>query len=320
MKAIVRETYGPPDVLHLEEVPLPSVGDGDVLVRVQAASANAADWHLLRGTPLPFRLVAGQRKPKARIIGNDVAGIVERVGRNVTQFRPGDEVFGELSRCGFGAYAEFVAAPEKALASKPANLSFEEAAAIPTAGCTALQGLRHGRIERGQRVLIHGASGGVGTFAVQIAKAFATEVTAVCSTRNVDAVRSLGADHVVDYTRDDFAALGRRYDLILAANGDRSIWDYRRALAADGAYVMTGGSNRQLTHALLLGPLLSIGRRKLRNMIVKPSQSDLLFLKELCEAEKVRPAIDRRFALSEVPAAVRYVEEGRARGKVVITI
>jgi NADPH:quinone reductase-like Zn-dependent oxidoreductase len=320
VKAIVRETYGPPDVLHLEEVPLPTVGDGDVLVRVQAASANAGDWHLLRGTPLPFRLVAGLRKPKFKIIGNDIAGCVEAVGRNVTKFRPGDEVFGELSRCGFGAYAEFAAAPEKALALKPANLSFEEAAAIPTAGCTALQGLRQGRIERGQRVLINGASGGVGTFAVQIAKTFGTEVTAVCSTRNVDAVRSIGADHVLDYTKDDFAAIGRRYDVILAANGDRSIWDYKRALTADGAYTMTGGSNRQLVDALLFGPLLSVGRQKLGNLLMKPNQADLLFLKELCEAGKVRPIIDRRFPLSEVPAAVRYVEDGRARGKVVITI
>jgi len=320
MKAIVRETYGPPDVLHLEEVPLPTVGDGDVLVRVQAASANAGDWHLLRGTPLPFRLIAGVRKPKFTIIGNDIAGSVEAVGRNVTKFRPGDEVFGELSRCGFGAYAEFAAAPEKALALKPANLSFEEAASIPTAGCTALQGLRQGRIARGQRVLINGASGGVGTFAVQIAKSFGTEVTAVCSTRNVDAVRSIGADHVLDYTKDDFAAIGQRYDLILAANGDRSIWDYKRALTADGAYAMTGGSNRQLVDALLFGPLLSVGRQRFGNVLVKPNQADLLFLKELCEAGKVRPMIDRRFSLSEVPAAVRYVEDGRARGKVVITI
>jgi NADPH:quinone reductase-like Zn-dependent oxidoreductase len=320
VKAIVRETYGPPEVLHLEEIPLPAVGDGDVLVRVRAASANAGDWHLLRGTPLPFRLVAGLRTPKFKIIGNDVAGCVEAVGRNVTRFRPGDEVFGELSRCGFGAYADFAAAPERALALKPANLSFEEAAALPTAGCTALQGLRQGRIERGQRVLIHGASGGVGTFAVQIAKTFETEVTAVCSTRNVDAVRSIGADHVLDYTKDDFAAIGRRYDLILAANGDRSIWDYRRALTAHGSYVMTGGSNRQLTDALLLGPVLSMGRQKLGNLLAKPNQADLLFLKELCEAGKVRPMIDRRFSLIEVPAAVRYVEDGRARGKVVITI
>src|SRR5919109_2508521 len=208
MKAIIRETYGPPDVLDLEEVPLPTLRDGDVLVRVHAASANAGDWHLLRGTPLAFRLVSGLRTPKFKIIGTDVAGQVEAVGRNVTQFRPGDEVFGELSRCGFGAYAEFAAAPEKALALKPTNLSFEEAATIPTAGCTALQGLRKGRIKPEQRVLINGASGGVGTFAVQIAKSFGTEVTAVCSTRNVNVVRSIGADHVLDYMKDDFRTGG----------------------------------------------------------------------------------------------------------------
>jgi NADPH:quinone reductase-like Zn-dependent oxidoreductase len=320
MKAIVRETYGPPDVLHLKDVRVPTVGDGDVLVRVHAASANAGDWHLLRGTPFPFRLVAGLRTPRFKIIGTDVAGHVEAVGRHVTQFRPGDEVFGELSRCGFGAYAEFVAAPEKALALKPANVSFEEAATLPTAGCTALQGLRKGQIERAQRVLINGASGGVGMFAVQIAKAFGTEVTAVCSTRNVDVVRSIGADHVIDYTKDDFATHGQRYDLILAANGDRSIWDYRRALTADGRYAMTGGSNRQLTDALLLGPLLSMRRQQFGNVLVKPSQADLLVLKKLCEAGKVRPVIDRRFPLSEVPAAVRYLEDGHARGKVVISI
>jgi NADPH:quinone reductase-like Zn-dependent oxidoreductase len=320
MRAIVRETYGPPDVLDLEEVPLPTLRDGDVLVRVHAASANAGDWHLLRGTPLPFRLVAGLRRPKFKIIGTDVAGHVEAVGRNVTQFRPGDEVFGELSRCGFGAYAEFAAAPEKALAVKPANLSFEEAATIPTAGCTALQGLRKGRIQRGQRVLINGASGGVGTFAVQIAKTFGTEVTAVCSTRNVDMMRSIGADHVLDYSKGDFAALGQRYDLILAANGNRSIWDYKRALGAHGSYVMSGGSNRQLAETLLFGPLLSMGRQKFGNLLVKPNQADLMVLKELCETGKLRPVIDRRFQLSEVPLAVRYVEDGHARGKVAITV
>lgn len=215
MKAVVRERYGPPDVLHLEDVPVPTLGDGDVLVRVHAASANAGDWHLLRGTPLPFRLVAGLRTPRFAIIGTDIAGHVEAVGRSVTRFRPGDDVFGELSRCGFGAYAEFAAAPETALAPKPANLSFEEAAALPTAGCTALQGLRAGRIDRARRVLINGASGGVGTFAVQMARAFGADVTAVCSTTNVDLVRSLGANHVIDYTKDDFAADGLRYDLIL---------------------------------------------------------------------------------------------------------
>ena len=320
MKAIVRETYGSPDVLHLADVPVPTLGDDDVLMRVRAVSANAGDWHLLRGTPFPFRLVAGLRVPKFKIIGTDVAGHVEAVGQNVTQFRPGDEVFGELSRCGFGAYAEFAAVPGKALALKPANLSFEEAATLPTAGCTALQGLRKGRIQRAQRVLINGASGGVGTFAVQIAKSFGTEVTAVCSTRNLDMVRSIGADHVIDYTKDDFATQGQRYDLILATNGDRSIWDYRRALTADGCYAMTGGSNRQLTEALLFGPLLSIGRQQFGNVLVRPNQGDLLVLKELCESGKVRPVIDRRFPLSEVPAAVRYVEDGHARGKVVVTM
>jgi len=320
MKAIVRETYGPPDVLHLADMPTPALRDGNVLVRVRAASANAGDWHLLRGTPLPFRLVAGLRTPKFKIIGTDIAGTVEAVGRNVTQFRPGDEVFGELSRCGFGAYAEFVAAPEKALALKPVNVSFEEAATLPTAGCTALQGLRKGRIERAQRVLINGASGGVGMFAVQIAKSFGTEVTAVCSTRNVDVARQIGADHVIDYTKDDFATHGQRYDVILAANGDRSIWDYRRALTADGCYAMTGGSNRQLTDALLLGPLLSLGRQRFGNVLMKPDQADLLVLKELCEAGKILPVIDRRVPLSDVPSAVQYVEDGHARGKVVVTV
>lgn len=319
MKAIVRETYGPPEVMHLEDVPRPVVGDDDVLVRVRAAAANAGDWHLLRGTPLPFRLVSGLRTPKHRILGTDIAGCVEAVGRNVTRFTPGDEVFGELSRCGFGGYAEFAVAPEAALALKPARLSFAEAAAIPTAGCTALQGLRRGRITRGQRVLIHGASGGVGTFAVQIAKAFGTEVTAVGSTRSMEAMRASGADHVLDYAKDDFAASGRRFDVIVAVNGDRSIWSYRRALTANGSYVMTGGSGRQLTQALLLGPALSIGRQRFSHLLMTPSPLDLMFLSDLCENAKVRPVIDRQFPLNEVPAAVRYVEAGHARGKVVIT-
>jgi len=320
MKAVVRDTYGPPDVLHLDEVALPAIGDSDVLVRVRAASANAGDWHLLRGTPLLFRLVAGLRTPRFRIIGSDIAGHVEAVGRKVTRFRPGDEVFGELSRSGFGAYAEFAAAPEQSLASKPSNLTFDEAATLPTAGCTALQGLRKGRIQRGQRVLICGASGGVGTFAVQIAKSFEAEVTAVCSPRSADVMRSIGADHVVDYTKDDFATLGQRYDLILAANGDRSIWDYRRVLAADGCYVMTGGSNRQLTDALVFGPLLSMGRQRFGSVLAKPNLDDLLLLKQLCETGKLRPVIGRRFPLSDVSSAVRYIEQGHARGKVVVTV
>jgi NADPH:quinone reductase-like Zn-dependent oxidoreductase len=320
VKAIVRETYGPPDALRLGDVPIPTTNDDGVLVRVHAASANAGDWHLLRGTPLPFRLVAGLIKPKYKIIGNDIAGTVEAVGRNVTQFKPGDEVFGEVSRCGFGAYAEYVVAGQTALALKPASLSFEEAAAVPTAGCTAFQGLRKGNIQSAQTVLIHGASGGVGTFAVQIAKAWGAEVTGVCSTRNVEMIRSIGADHVLDYTRADIASSGRKFDLILAVNGDRSIWDYRRALTPTGRYVMSGGSNRQLCEALFLGALLSIGGQKLGNLLAKPSASDLLVLKDLVETGKVRPVIERCYQLSEVPEAIRYLETGHASGKLVVTI
>jgi NADPH:quinone reductase-like Zn-dependent oxidoreductase len=320
MKAIVRHTYGSPDVLRLEEVPKPTAAENDVLVRVHAASANAGDWHLLRGTPFPFRLVAGLLKPKHTIIGTDIAGRVEAVGRRVTQFKPGDGVFGELSRSGFGGYAEYVVAPETGLALKPSNASFEEAAAAPTSGLTALQGLRKGKIQAGQKVLIHGAAGGVGTFAVQVAKSFGAEVTAVCGPGSVDVVRSIGADHVLDYTRDDFAQAGQRYDVILAVNGDRSIWDYRRALSRNGAYVMSGGSNRQLLHALLYGPLLSLGNQKFGNLLTRPSQADLLFLKDLIETGKIKPVIDRRYALGDVPEAIRYIEEGHARGKIVVTV
>jgi NADPH:quinone reductase-like Zn-dependent oxidoreductase len=320
MKANVRETYGPPDVLRLDDVPTPTVGDDNVLVRVHAASANAGDWHLLRGTPLPFRLVAGLIKPKYRIIGNDIAGTVEAVGRNITQFKRGDEVFGDVSRCGFGAYAEYVAAREGALALKPANLSFEEAAAVPTAGCTALQGLRKGKIQSAKKVMIHGAAGGVGTFALQIAKALGAEVTGVCSTRNAEMIRAIGADHVLDYTQADFANSDQKFDLILAVNGDRSIWDYRRTLAPTGRYVMIGGSNRQLSEALLLGPLLSISGQKLGNLLARPNQSDLLVLKDLVEAGKVRPVIERSYQLSEVPEAIRHLESGHASGKLVVAI
>src|SRR6266850_4772423 len=324
MKAIVRETYGPPDVLHLEEVPLPTLRDGDVLVRVRAASANAGDWHLLRGTPLPFRLVAGLRIPKFKIIGTDVAGHVEAVGRNVTQFRPGDEVFGELSRCGFGAYAEFAAAPEKALALKPANLSFEEAATIPTAGCTALQGLRRGRIQRAQRVLINGASGGVGTFAVQIAKTFGTEVTAVCSTRNVDMVRSIGADHVIDYNKEDFTNSAQRYDLILDNVGNHSMLENRRILNPKGKYIMVGGPSGRwidplprVLNAFVLSRFVS---QEMGMFLAELNKEDLTTLGDLMQAGKVKPVIDRQYKLSEVPEAIRYLEKGHARGKVVITL
>lgn len=320
MKAIVRETYGPPDVLRLGDVPTPVNDDASVLVRVHAASANAGDWHLLRGTPFPFRLVAGLINPKYKIIGNDIAGIVEAVGGRVTQFKRGDEVFGDVSRCGFGAYAEYVVARENALAMKPVNLSFAEAGAVPTAACTALQGLQKGGIQSAQKVLIHGAAGGVGTFAVQIAKALGAEVTAVCSSKNSEMIRAIGADQVLDYTQVDFASYGKKFDLILAVNGDRSIWDDKRTLIATGRYVMSGGSNRQLREALLFGPLLSMGRQKLGNLLAKPNQSDLRVLKEFVEAGKVRPVIDRCYQMSEVPEAIRYLETGHASGKLVIVI
>jgi NADPH:quinone reductase-like Zn-dependent oxidoreductase len=322
MKAIVYQKYGSPDVLQLEEVAKPTPKDDEVLVKVHAASVNAGDWHLLRGDPFLVRLNLGLLKPKHQILGSDVAGRVEAVGRNVKQFQPGDEVFGDIFESGLGAFAEYVCARENALVLKPANLSFEEVAAVPMAAITALQGLRDkGQIQQGQKVLINGASGGVGAFAVQIAKAFGADVTAVCSTKNVDMVRSLGADQVIDYTQEDFTKNGQRYDLILAANGYHPISAYKRALSPKGMYVMTGGSMAQLYQAMLLGPLISMtGSNKMGNLLSRPNQKDLVCMKELLEAGKVVPVIDRRYPLSETAEAIRYVEKGHARGKVVITM
>jgi NADPH:quinone reductase-like Zn-dependent oxidoreductase len=322
MKAMVQHAYGPPDVIKLEEISKPVPGDADVLVKVHAASANAGDWRLMRADPFIIRPKFGLLKPKYKTLGADVAGRVEAVGRNVKQFRPGDDVFGNISEYGFGAFAEYVCVPEDALALKPRNLSFEEAAAIPAAALTALQGLRDkGRIQPGQKVLINGASGGVGTFAVQLAKAFGADVTAVCSTRNLDLVRSLGADHVIDYTKENFTRNKQRYDLILAANGYHPIWDYRRALRPRGTYVMTGGALPQALQAMLLGPWISMyGSKKLGNSAMKPNQSDLVILKDFVEAGKLKPVIDRRYTLSQVPDAIRYLEQEHARGKVVITV
>jgi 2-desacetyl-2-hydroxyethyl bacteriochlorophyllide A dehydrogenase len=323
MKAIVYHKYGSPDVLELKDVEKPTPKDDEVLVKVHAASLNAADWHLLRGKPFLVRLMGfGLLKPKNKILGADMAGRVEAVGRNVKQFQPGDEVFGEISECGFGAFAEYVCAPENVLALKPASMAFDEAAAVPLAALTALRGLRDkGQIQPGQKVLINGASGGVGTFAVQIAKSFGAEVTAVCSTRNLDKARSIGADQVIDYTQDDFTKSGQRYDLILAANGYHSIWDYKRALSPKGIYVMVGGSMAQMYQAMFLGPLISkTGSKKMGFLLQKSNQEDLVFMRELLEAGKVVSVIDRRYPLSEVPEAIRYLEEGHARGKVVITL
>ncbi len=322
MKAIFAKKYGSPDVLELREVEKPTPKADEVLVKVEVAAVNAGDWHLLRADPFLIRLMYGLLAPKHPILGSDVAGRVEAVGSNVTQFKPGDEVFGDLSGSGFGAFAEYATAPENRLAHKPAGLTFEEAAAVPVAAVTALQALRdHGQIAPGKKALINGASGGVGTYAVQIAKALGAEVTGVCSTGKMEMVRSIGADHVIDYTQEDFTKNGQQYDLILAANGFQPLSAYERALSPQGVYVMSGGATAQMFQAMLLGPLKSKkGGKKMGNLLVKPTQADLLFLKELLETGKVVPVIDRRYPLSEVPDAIRYLEAGHAKGKVVISL
>ena len=324
MNAIVYTHYGSPDVLQFKGIERPTPKDNEVLIKVHAASVNAGDLHVLRADPFLIRLMGyGLLKPKNTILGADIAGRIVAIGPNVTQFQPGDDVFGDLSESGKrGGFAEYVCASADALVLKPSRLSFEEAAAVPVAAVTALQGLRDkGHIQAGQKVLIHGASGGVGMFAVQIAKAFGAEVTAVCSTRNVDAVRSMGADHVIDYTKEDFTQNGQHYDLIVAANGNRSISEYKRALRPNGTYVQTGGSKKQVYQAMLLGPWISMtGSKKMGNLIAKPNTEDLVFVKELLETGKVIPVIDRRYPLRETAEALRYLEAGRARGKIVITV
>jgi NADPH:quinone reductase-like Zn-dependent oxidoreductase len=320
MKAIVRTQYGSTDVLQFAEVPTPTPADNEVMIKLCAASVNPLDLFLMKGAPWN-RVIPGLRTPKHKILGCDIAGRVEAVGRNVKQFQPGDEVFGVTGFEGKG-FAEYVCAAEEKLGLKPANLSFEDAAAVPIAASTALQGLRDkGRIRSGQKVLVEGASGGVGTFAVQIAKVFGAEVTAVCSTRNVDTARSIGADYVIDYTRADFARSGQRYDLILAVNAHHSTFDYRRSLSKDGIYVAAGGGVVRILQALLLGPVLSlIGRKKMGFFLANINQKDLVFLKDLLEAGKVAPVIDRRYPLSGAAEALRYLAEGHAQGKVVLTV
>ncbi len=318
MKAIVRTQYGSPDELRFEEVPTPGPTSNEVLIKLCAASVNPVDLFVLQGAP--WNRIPGLRtRPKQTIIGCDIAGRVEAVGGNVKQFQVGDEVFGTTGFEGKG-FAEYVCAPEERLAPKPANLSFEDAAAIPIAASTALQGLRDwGRIQPGHKVLIEGASGGVGTFAVQIAKELGAEVTAVCSTRNVDIARSIGADHVIDYTHVDFAQLGQRYDLILAVNGHHSIFAYMRMLNQNGTYVAIGGMV-PILQALLLGRLLStLGGKKMTFFIAKINQKDLVFLISLLQSGKIVPVIDRRYRLSEAADALRYLAEGHAQGKLVLT-
>ena len=322
MRAMVYERYGPPNVLELKEIERPAVVDDGVLVRVHAASVNPFDWHFLTGTPYLARLGAGLRKPKNHVLGVDFAGTVEAVGKEVTQFHPGDEVFGARN----GAFGEYVCV-RKSVALKPANLTFEQAAAVPVAGVTALQGLRDkGRLQAGHKVLINGASGGVGTFAVQIAKSFGAEVTGVCSTRNVDAVRSLGADHVIDYTQGDFTHSGQRYDLMFDVAGNRSWSECKRVLTDKATLVVVGGrkTNRWI------GPMgdgikkrlvsLPGSRRVVSPFLAKITREDLAVLKELLESGSVTPVIEKQYELGEVPEAVGYVGAGHAQGKVVITV
>jgi NADPH:quinone reductase-like Zn-dependent oxidoreductase len=326
MRAIVHDRYGSPEVLRPTELEEPVVGDREVLVRVQAASVNPADWHLVRGEPRIARLSFGLRRPRDRVPGCDLAGRVESVGSGVSGFEPGDEVFGSPFEHGLGAFAERVSVAQDLLALKPANLSFAQAAAVPLAGMTALQGLRdHGRVEPGQTVLIIGASGGVGTFAVQIAKALGAEVTGVCSGRNAELVRSIGADHVIDYISEDFARSARRYNLVLQLAGTRSPSDLRRLLTPEGTLVAISGESSgrwigpvgRAIKAFALSPLVS---QRLVVFTMKPNAQDLGFLKERIEGGEVTPVIDRTYTLAEVPEALRYLEAGHARGKVVVTV
>ena len=322
MKAIVTHSYGAPDVLRCEEVEKPTAREGEVLIRVRAASVNPLDWRLLKGRPLVLRIPLGLRKPKDARVGRDVAGQVEAVGKSVTQFKPGDEVFGTCR----GAFAEYACGPESSLVLKPEKVTFEQAASVPVAGLSALQSLRDkGRIQSGQKVLINGAAGGVGTFAVQIAKSFGADVTGVCSTRNVEMVRSIGADRVVDYTREEFTKGAERYDLILDCVGNLTLSECRRLLNPDGKCVMVGAPHDARALSLmfsLIQPLVlsRFGSRKYIPFIARMNKEDLAIIGELIAAGKVKPVIDRRYELTEMPEAVRYLEEGHARGKVVMSL
>ncbi|MFC2038221.1 NAD(P)-dependent alcohol dehydrogenase [Chloroflexota bacterium] len=320
MKAVVYEKYGSPDVLQLKEVVKPIPKDNEVLVKVYAASVNDWDWGLLRGMPFVNRLISGLLKPRIKTIGCDIAGQVEAIGRNVKQFKISDEVFGDLSGCGFGAFAQYVCASENALEMKPAGMTYEEAAAIPQAAVLALQGLRKGQIQPGLKVLINGAGGGAGTFAVQIAKSMGTEVTGVDSTRKLDIIRSIGADHVIDYTQKDFTKSRKRYDLILDMAAHHSIFDYKRALSTKGVYVMEGGSNAQLFQGFILGPLISITTSKKMGILMHKPNKDLDLMKEFFKAGKVKPIIDKSYPLSKIAEALQYFGKGLNRGKIVITV
>ena len=324
MKAIVYTEYGSPNVLRLIEVEKPIPKDDQVLIEIYAASANPLDWHMMRAEPFLVRLDNGFLKPKNPKLGADVAGRVVAIGKNITKFQIGDQVFGELSASGLGGFAEYACIKENLVVLKPSNLSFEAAAATPVAAITALQGLRDtGQIKTGQDVLINGASGGVGTFAVQIAKFYGAKVTGVCSTRNMEMVRSIGADHVIDYNKEDFTRGEQRYDLIFDAVGNRSVADYKRALKPNGICSVAGFSTlSHLFQVILLGGWVSkTSSQKIGLMgVAKPNQKDLLVLKELLENNKIVPVIDKTYSLSQVADAIAYLEQGHARGKVIITV
>jgi NADPH:quinone reductase-like Zn-dependent oxidoreductase len=321
MKAVVRDTYGTPDVLELRDVETPTPKAGQVLVRVHAASVNDWDWGLLLGTPLANRMMGGLFKPKARILGGDIAGRVEAVGADVTRFRPGDEVFGDLCMSGFGAFAEYACAPETSLALKPAGMTFEQAAAIPQAGMLAVQGLIDaGQIQSGQKVLLNGAGGGVGTFALQMARLRDVEVTVVDKSGKLDMLRAMGADHVIDYLQEDFTKGGNCYDLILDVNTDRSPFAYARALKPNGIYVTVGGSIARLLQILVLGPLISrLYHKRMRIVGLKPNK-DLAYLSELFEAGKLAPVIDGPYRLADLPQAFRFFSTGDHKGKIIVTV
>lgn len=322
MQAVVCTKYGNSDVLSLKEVDKPVPKNKEVLVKIHASSVNYGNLVLLKGEPYLARLAFGLFKPKYSIPGGDIAGEVESIGNGVKQFQPGDEVFGDLSAYGWGGFAEYVCVREDALAFKPKNVSFEEAAAVPMAGVTALQALRNkGNIQPGQKVLIYGASGGVGTFAVQIAKSLGAEVMGVCSTRNVDILLSIGAEHVIDYQKENFTLSQEKYDLILGVNGSQPLSVYKRALNPNGIFLHVGGSGEQLFQTMIQGPWTSIlGSKKIGSILQRANQKDLIYVKELLETGSVKPVIDRKYKLSEIADAFNYFSEGHAQGKVVITV
>lgn len=322
MKAIVQTEYGSPDVLSLREVDRPVMSDSNVLVRVHATSVHAGDWHLMRGTPWLVRLMFGMFKPKIQILGTDMAGTVEAIGSEVTQFKIGDQVFGDLSECGFGAFAEYVSVPESALVLKPENLTFEKAAIVPVSALAALKGLRDvGKIRSGQEVLINGAAGGVGSFAVQIAKANSAIVTAVCSSHNSERMRSIGADYILDYTQKDITQTSKQYDLILDIAAYRSPFDYLPILKSKGTYVLVGGSINRILQVMIFGSLISkLTGRNILPLVSAPNQADLGTLKSMIESKAIVPIIDRTYKLSEIPEAIRRLEERKVSGKIAIRL